>query len=123
MIRLPKRLVDRSSLDPLLQDSHLAEVIDAGNNLILNVWDNNEERHDEEWDDGSGWLGVLAPLRADLLSGDFRVLYLIWLASVDIGHVSDDELEPFPGIGPLTGALEAFANFFRIDLDLVLAQL
>lgn len=35
--------------------------------------------------------------------------------------MSDDELGPFPGIGPLTGALEAFANFFRIDLDLARA--
>jgi hypothetical protein len=35
--------------------------------------------------------------------------------------VSDDEVEPLPGIGPLTGALEGFAEFFDIDPDLVQA--
>jgi hypothetical protein len=30
-----------------------------------------------------------------------------------------DELEPLPGVGPMTGALEAFAHFFNIDRDLV----
>src|SRR5207253_11301074 len=30
-----------------------------------------------------------------------------------------DELEPLPGIAPLTGALEGFAEFFGIDSDLV----
>jgi hypothetical protein len=33
--------------------------------------------------------------------------------------VSDDEVEPLPGIGPLTGALEAFAEFFVMDRNLV----
>lgn len=32
-----------------------------------------------------------------------------------------DEPEPMPGIGPMTGALEAFSDFFHIDRDLVAA--
>ena len=117
-IRLPKRLVDRSGLDSFLDGCRLAEVLESGENLILDILDDSEPG-DEDWDDGSGWLAALAPLRADLLSGDLRLLYLLWLAEVEIGDRKDDETEPLQGIGPLTGALRAFAEFFRIDPDLV----
>lgn len=33
--------------------------------------------------------------------------------------IPDDEIEPLPGIAPLTAALEAFADFFGIEHDLV----
>ena len=118
MIRLPKRLADRSRLDSFLDGCRLAEVLESDENLILDILDDSEPG-DEDWDDGSGWLAALAPLRADLLSGDLRLLYLLWLAEVEIGDRKDDETEPLPGIGPLTGALRAFAEFFRIDPDLV----
>ena len=118
MIRLPKRLVDRSGLNSFLDGCRLAEVLESGENLILDILDDSEPG-DDDWDDGSGWLAALAPLRADLLSGDLRLLYLLWLAEVEIGDRKDDEIEPLPGIGPLTGALRAFAEFFRIDPDLV----
>jgi hypothetical protein len=74
---------------------------------------------DDDWDDGSGRLAALAPLRTDLLSGDLRLFYLLWLTAVQDEFVPDDEIEPLPGIGPLTGALENFAEFFGIDPDLV----
>lgn len=119
MIRLPKRLVDRPRLDSFLQGCELAEVVDTGEWLILDFCDDGEWAEYDDWDDGSGWLAALAPLRADLLSGDWRTLYLMWLAEVAIGDREDGEIEPLPGIGPLTGALQAFAEFFRIDPDLV----
>ena len=53
--------------------------------------------------------------------GDLRLFYVLWLTAVEAGHLRDDEKEPLPGIGPLTGALEAFANFFHLDPDLVQA--
>ena len=121
MIRLPKRLVERSRLDPFLRGCDLAEVVDAGEYLILDIYDDGEAAEYDDRDDGSGWLGALAPLRGDLLSGDWRLPYLLWLAAVDSGSLRDDALEPLAGIGPLTGGLEAFAEFFRIDPDLVRA--
>jgi len=54
-----------------------------------------------------------------LLSGDLRLFYLLWLTAVQDELVPDDEIEPLPGIGPLTGALEGFADFFGVDPDLV----
>ena len=62
------------------------------------------------------------PLRADLLAGDLRLFYLLWLTAAEAGDLSDDEKEPLPGIGPLTGALDVFADFFHVDPDLVRAS-
>ena len=42
----------------------------------------------------------MAPLRSDLLSGDLRLFYLLWLTAVEDGDLEDDEKEPLPGIGP-----------------------
>ncbi|MDB5737919.1 MAG: hypothetical protein JWO65_1587 [Sphingomonas bacterium] len=118
MIRLPKRLVDPRIFQPLLLGIDWAALQAAGDTLILDIA-RDEVETDEGWDDGSGWLVALAPLRADLLAGDLRLFYLLWLGAVEGDELEDDEIEPLPGIGPLTGALGAFAEFFGIDPDLV----
>jgi hypothetical protein len=117
MIRLPKRLVDRSAVDAFLREVDCAELRVSDDNLILDVA--RDEVESEDWDDGSGWLASLAPLRADALAGDLRLFYLLWLTAVEDDAFEADEPEPMPGIGPLTGALEAFADFFGVDADLV----
>ena len=127
MIRLPQRLVDRSRLDAFLPAGDLLDVLVSGENLIVDIgvdiYDDEWPEYDEEdeWDGGPGWLGALAPLRADVLAGDLRLFYLVWLKALELDELEDDETEPLPGIGPLTGALEAFADFVRIDPDLVQA--
>ncbi|MDB5479552.1 MAG: hypothetical protein JWO83_605 [Caulobacteraceae bacterium] len=119
MIRLPKRLVDRHRLDAFLGEVDCAELSVVGENLVLDV--GRDELDLEDWDDGSGRLAVLAPLRADVLAGDLRLFYLLWLTAVEADVIEAEEPEPLPGIGPMTGALEAFAEFFGIDPDLVQA--
>lgn len=120
MLRLPARLLDRGKLTPFLSGVEWVEVWASGESLIIDIAPDIEAP--EYWDeDGSGWLAGLAPLRADVLSGDLRMFYLLWLMAVEYQLVADDELEPLPGIGPLTGPLEAFAGFFNLDADLVLA--
>jgi hypothetical protein len=119
MIRLPRRLVDRRLLDAFLGEVDCAKLRVAGENLILNIV--GEEVESEDWDDGSGWLAALAPLRADVIGGDLRLFYLLWLTAVEADVFEPDELEPMPGIGPMTGSLEAFVDFLGIDRDLVAA--
>lgn len=119
MIRLPKRLVDRHLLDAFLGEVDCAELRVVGENLILDIDRGDLEL--ENWDDGSGWLAALAPLRAEVLAGDLRLFYLLWLMAVEADVFDEDEPEPMPGIGPMTGPLEAFAEFFGIDPDLVQA--
>jgi hypothetical protein len=117
MIRLPRCLVRREDIDPFLREVDWVEVWTSGDNLIVDI--RRDEMELDDWDDGSGWLAALAPLRSDVLSGDLRLFYLLWLTAVQDDLVSDTELEPLPGIGPMTGALEGFAEFFGIDPDLV----
>jgi hypothetical protein len=119
MMRLPTRMVDRHLLDAFLGEVDCVKLRVAGENLILTIV--AEELETEDWDDDSGWLAALAPLRAEVLAGDFRLFYLLWLTAVEADVFQPDEPEPLPGIGPLSGAHEAFADFFGIDRDLVAA--
>ena len=119
MLRWPARLVNRHLLDTFLGEVDYVTLRCVGQNLILDI--NIDEVESEDWDDGSGWLAALTPLRTDVLGGDLRLFYLLWLSGVEADMFAPDEPEPMPGIGPMTGALEAFADFFHIDRDLVAA--
>jgi hypothetical protein len=119
MIRLPKRLVDRRHLNAFLSKVDCAALSVSGENLIVDI--NCDEVEFEDWDDGSGWLAALAPLRAEVLAGDLRLFYLLWLTAVQAEVFGADQPEPMPGIGPMSASLEAFAEFFGIDSDLVQA--
>jgi hypothetical protein len=119
MIRLPKRLVDRRVLDPFLGEVDCVTLWVSGENLIVDI--SCDEVEFEDWDDGSGWLAALAPLRAEILAGDLRLFYLLWLTAVQAEVFEADQPEPIPGIGPMSASLEAFAEFFGIDSDLVQA--
>lgn len=74
-------------------------------------------------DDGGEWLSSLIPLRADLLAGDYRCLYLGWLTALELGELDDNDLEPPvpPGLGALNESLESLADFFHIGEDLIAA--
>ena len=117
MIRLPSRMVNRDLLDAFLGEVDCVGLTVAGENLILDIV--RDEVESEDLEDGSGWLASLTPLRAEVLAGDLRLFYLLWLMAVEADTFEEDEPEPMPGIGPMTAALEAFAAFFCIDPDLV----
>jgi hypothetical protein len=65
----------------------------------------------------------LIGLRADLASGDDRILYLGWLLDVQCGETEDNAVEPVrpEGLGNLTPALASFIDIVGIDRDLVTA--
>jgi len=118
MLRVPTHFVKRKDIGRFLREIDEVEVWTSGDNLIVDIQRHEEGGYDD-WDDGAGRLSALAPLRTDLLSGDLRLFYLLWLTAVQDERVPDTESEPLPGIAPLTGSLEAFAEFFYIDPDLV----
>ena len=122
MIRLPRRFLDPSRLDVFLRKVEWAEVRESGESLIVDIHYHHEASRYAGWEEGEGWLAALGPLRADLLAGDLRLFYLLWLTAAQTGDLNDDEQEPLPGIGPLTGGLGVFADFFHIDPDLVRAS-
>ncbi len=121
MMRVPRHLIDRRRLGPYLNKVDWVRLWDSGENTILDICRDEVEAAQDAWDDGTGWLAALSPLRADVLAGDMRLFYLLWLSAVADGLVPDDCSEPQAGIGPLTGALEAAVEYFDIDRDLAAA--
>ncbi|MEZ5845192.1 MAG: hypothetical protein R3C70_00410 [Geminicoccaceae bacterium] len=95
MIRWPAKLIDRKRLDAFLHEVDCAELRRAGQNLILDIA--IDEVDPEDWDDRSGWLAALAPLRTDVIGGDLRLFYLLWLSAVEADVFKPDEPETHAG--------------------------
>jgi len=78
-----------------------------------------------DWqEDDESWIDRLLGLRDELLAGDLRPLYLAWLASAsDYGTAQDEEPGPAvpPGLGKLTDAQTALADFLDLGQDLLAA--
>ncbi|MCA6112319.1 hypothetical protein [Bradyrhizobium cenepequi] len=115
-IRIPKLGLDVPRLKQFIADRDVARIRSEGENVILDV---SRDELDTDDEGGEGWLDAIALLRNDLLEGDLRPLYLVWLMSVESEDIADKTVEPLDGLGPLTPQLTAFADFFGIDRDLV----
>jgi hypothetical protein len=118
MLRLPRRL-----LDPQVAARYCAGECAAAHatreHVILEFRSEDEEG---EFDEGEEeCLPALIPLRADLAAGDLRALYLGWLLCAQSDLLDEDTVEPPvpPGLGQLSAALKAFADFLRVDEDLL----
>jgi hypothetical protein len=94
-------------------------VREKGGKIILTFA--SDEEAGDEWVEGDGQLSSLISVRAELARGDLRALYLGWLLCAQNGELDDDEIEPpVPaGLGQLSASLESFAEFLRIDSDLI----
>jgi hypothetical protein len=116
-LRLPKELADYKLLRAMLP-GNAARARKAGNSVIV-AYENQSE--DDDWDDGTGWMGSLMSLRSDLLRGDLRCLYLGWLLCLQNEEFAAEELEPpVPaGLGELSAPLHSLIEFLGIDGDLV----
>jgi len=66
-------------------------------------------------------MDSLVPIRADLLQGDLRALYLGWLLAVQSEDVDDNQPEPpVPaGLAQLSEALRSLREFLDIDANLL----
>ena len=116
-MRVPKRLVDLEALKRFDLDEYLALIRPAGEHVIVSI--NRGEIDAEEWDDGSGHLAGLAPLRAELLAGDLRLFSLLWLIQLEDDRIPDEAIEPAPGLTRLSGPLAALADFLAVNPDLL----
>lgn len=87
--------------------------------------DDADESLGDELPDAASWPVPLALVRADLLAGDLRPLYLLWLLSVQCGERRPNAAEPprSPGLEQPTGSLWMFAEFLRLNTDLVAVAL
>ncbi|MER7207451.1 MULTISPECIES: hypothetical protein [Streptosporangium] len=115
MLRLPLRL-----LDPVVAGRYSVEDrVDSwtsGEHVILELASEEEE---EDWeDDIESSLPAIVGVRAELAAGDLRPLYLAWLSAVRDGEKGSAPPVP-PGLGSLTAAQRALADFLRVDDDLL----
>ena len=124
MLRLPARLLDRALMGYCMGEDGVVKLHDAGANVILDIWNDNEggsEHWDPDWYEDGVVLQALAPLREALLGGDMRLYYLVWLLGVTVDMFEGDDTEPLPELGPLDDAVLAFGRFFEVDADLMQA--
>ena len=120
MLRLPSRLLDPSTPRRYCHTDS-ASAWAAGKIVILDL---SREDQDGSWEDeeyGEESLGSIIPARAELATGDLRLLYLAWLLSVESGELADDDAEPPipPGMAALNAPLRSLADFLRLDEDLI----
>lgn len=120
MLRLPVAALPAKTAKAYCGSGAASVRVKAGNTIL--TFRSEDESGDEEVT-GAGLLATLVSLRADLMNGDLRALYLAWLLGVQEGRVEDDQIEPpVPaGLGRLTGPLDAFVEFLRLDEGLVAA--
>lgn len=124
MFRFPKALVNLDWFQPYLIDDAIT-ITENINHIILDITINQEECI-YGWVEGKGWLSRLLPLRDDLLNGDLRLLYLVWLRVAPhlSGYILDDDpIEPPipPNLSQLSEPLKAFIELVELDSDLVAA--
>jgi hypothetical protein len=99
--------------------TRVASVRRAKGRLIFTF--ESQEEGGDGWVVTKGVLPSLIPVREELARGDHRALYLAWLLSAQDGDLKDAALEPpVPaGLAQLSPALKHFAEFLRIDPDLI----
>ncbi|WLE98697.1 MAG: cell envelope integrity protein TolA [Candidatus Electrothrix communis] len=117
LLRIPRKLIDLDLASKYcIGDSWT--IYEKGDYLIF---DFTSETEDYDWEEGEGYLSPLISLRSDLIQGDYRCLYLAWLFCAQMDELEDDEEEPpVPAnLGNLNASLESFADFMRIDKDLI----
>ncbi len=117
VLRLPKIPLTRQLLSSYCGRESL-RARKAGEFVVI---DFSRQEDGGELDEGEGWMASLIPLRADLLRGDHRCLYLGWLCCAQNEELDENEIEPpVPtGLKSLSGSLDAFIEFMGIDSDLV----
>ena len=117
MLKVPRNLVDVELVKKYCP-AESARIHEKGDHIIFEFTSQTE---DYDWEEGEGWLSSLISLRADIISGDYRSLYLTWLFCAEMHEIDEEELEPPvpPNLADLNAPLKSFADFMRIDTDLI----
>ena len=116
-LRLPSALLDLKTVEPYCTSDSFATWLNK-DKIILDFLSESEDGG--EWGDDLRLSSYLS-LRSDLICGDLRCLYLGWLSGLQSDEYDEEELEPPvpPGLQSLSPTLIHFANFLRIDPDLI----
>ncbi|WP_430789477.1 hypothetical protein [Actinoplanes sp. G11-F43] len=121
MMRFPRAALAPETADEFCAGAS-ARSWTTPTHVILELRSENEGG-DEDWWEETGTLTAIAPVRAELVGGDRRLLYLAWLLCAQNHEWDDDEPEPpVPaGLADLSGPLRTLTDFLRLDPDLLAA--
>lgn len=126
IFKIPKDVVDITKVKQYRIEG--LEIYEYDSFILIDIiWD--EQDTDFEWIESNGILSSLIPLRDDIISGDYRCLYLMWLKfsteSLINNFIGIDEniLEPeLPsGLNELSSPLLRLIDVFCIDRDTIAA--
>ena len=87
MLRVPGKLLDPKTAAAYGTTDCLSCRL-RGDHAILSF--RSEDEEDCELAEDDDWLAWLAPIRAELMHGDHRALYLGWLLAVQADEIDDD---------------------------------
>jgi hypothetical protein len=122
MFRIPRQFLDIETASVYSAEETLSVEANKGH-VILEFTFDDEGGGGGEWVQGETWMPSLISLRDGLMRGDYRALYLGWLASIGWRDPEDvnDELEPPvpPGLTKLSAPLKALADFLQIEDELI----
>ena len=124
-LAFPKGAIAPETIRPYLRGGQRYEdtltIKETGNRCIV-WWERNEEGG-WGWTEGEGLMDPLLGVREELMCGDYRALFLGWLADFDPDEWRDAEdgaavMPPIPaGLDQLGPALEALLEHFPVDRD------
>jgi hypothetical protein len=128
MFRLPSALLDPDAVEEFCVENQLDAWV-TDDCTVLDITSEDEAGEFDLDHDAGTVLSAIVGVRAELAAGDLRPLYLAWLAAYGawerdeeaFDRDADDDLEPPvpPGLGNLTAAQRALADFLRLDSDLL----
>jgi hypothetical protein len=125
MIRLPHGLPDIQAAQPYFDDESLSFIKDKqGPGGILSIEPYFEPGELEDLWEAEDFIDRLLPLRAEILDGDLRPLYLAHLGvACDDNHNPEEEKDaPVPaGLAKLTDAQNALAELYGLSEALLAA--
>ncbi len=121
MLKVPKNAIPEK-MTRAVSEKYILDFDETAEHWII-TWNLSDSENDDRFgmEDGTGWMVRLIPIRDELMRGDYRSLYIGWLAAVSQGAVDDEAEEPFlpAGLGTLTAAQQALADFIDVDVDLL----
>lgn len=116
LLRLPKKAVGRSAA---LYAKGGTSIIRARGNVVVDICPSFEPEDFNGYEDidDTSFVHDLATVRAAVMGGDLRPLYLAWLAGVQSGELDDDDREPpVPaGLGEQAASSALLVRFLQLD--------